>query len=93
MNSPLFPEAAAEHLTTGSRLFTACCWNIMASRWSESFGILSMQFIYSMLSARTKTETSHEVLRNLRARFGDWETLRDAPVSEIEDAHSRCYVS
>jgi endonuclease III len=44
------------------------------------------QFIYSMLSSRTKTEASHEVLRNLRAVFGTWERLRDAPVAEIEDA-------
>lgn len=47
------------------------------------------QFIYSVLSSRTKTETSHAVLRNLRARFGasgSWENLRDAPVGAIEDA-------
>lgn len=42
------------------------------------------QFIYSMLSSRTKTEDSHQVLRDLRARFGTWENLRDAPVAEIE---------
>ncbi len=44
------------------------------------------QFIYSLLSSRTKTAASHEVLRNLRAVFGTWERLRDAPVAEIEDA-------
>jgi endonuclease III len=47
------------------------------------------QCIYSMLASRTKTETSHEVLRTLRSRFGaggGWERLRDAPVAEIEDA-------
>ena len=43
------------------------------------------QCIYSMLSSRTKTETSHEVLRDLHTRFGSWEALRDAPVAEIED--------
>jgi endonuclease-3 len=43
------------------------------------------QCIYSMLSSRTKTETSHQVLRDLHRRFGSWETLRDAPVAEIED--------
>lgn len=42
------------------------------------------QFIYSILSSRTKTEDSHQVLRDLRARFGTWENLRDAPVAEIE---------
>jgi endonuclease-3 len=43
------------------------------------------QFIYSLLSSRTKTEVSHAVLHALRARFGTWENLRDAPVAEIED--------
>jgi len=44
------------------------------------------QFIYSVLSSRTKTETSHAVLKNLRVRFGTWEGVRDAPVGEIEAA-------
>jgi endonuclease-3 len=44
------------------------------------------QFIYSLLSSRTKTEVSHEVLRNLEDRFGSWEKLRDASIPEIEDA-------
>jgi endonuclease-3 len=44
------------------------------------------QFIYSLLSSRTKTEVSHEVLRNLEDRFESWEKLRDAPIPEIEDA-------
>jgi endonuclease III len=43
------------------------------------------QFIYSMLSSRTKTETSQAVLRDLRERFGTWERLRDASVAEIEE--------
>lgn len=42
------------------------------------------QFIYSLLSSRTKTEVSHEVMRDLEARFGTWENLRDAPLEEIE---------
>ncbi len=44
------------------------------------------QFIYSLLSSRTRTETSHQVVRHLQTRFGSWETLRDAPVTEIEEA-------
>src|SRR5579859_6178691 len=43
------------------------------------------QFIYSLLSSRTKTEMTYAVVRNLRARFGTWENLRDAPLKEIED--------
>jgi endonuclease-3 len=44
------------------------------------------QFIYSLLSSRTKTEVTYEVVQHLQMRFGSWESLRDAPVSEIEDA-------
>jgi endonuclease-3 len=44
------------------------------------------QFIYSMLSSRTKTEISHEVLRHLWTTFGSWEGARDAPIAAIEDA-------
>jgi len=44
------------------------------------------QFIYSLLSSRTKTEVSHEVVRHLEAKFGSWETLRDASIPDIEDA-------
>ena len=42
------------------------------------------QFIYSILSSRTKTEVSHDALRVLRQRFGTWDNVRDAPVDEIE---------
>ena len=42
------------------------------------------QFIYSLLSSRTKTEESHQVMRDLRKRFSNWEDLRDAEVGEIE---------
>jgi endonuclease-3 len=44
------------------------------------------QFIYSLLSSRTKTEVTHEVVRHLWTRFGSWEKLRDAPLAEIEEA-------
>ena len=42
------------------------------------------QFIYSLLSSRTKTPEAYQVMRDLRARFGSWEELRDASVEEIE---------
>jgi endonuclease III len=44
------------------------------------------QFIYSLLSSRTKTEVTLEVVQHLEERFGSWEALRDAPVAEIEAA-------
>src|ERR1700678_1743001 len=42
------------------------------------------QFIYSLLSSRSKTEITYEVVEHLEERFGSWEALRDAPVAEIE---------
>jgi len=44
------------------------------------------QFIYSLLSSRTKTEVSHEVVRHLEEHFTSWERLRDASIPEIEEA-------
>ena len=44
------------------------------------------QFIYSLLSSRTKTEITYQVVEHLEKRFGSWEALRDAPVAEIEEA-------
>ncbi|CAN5465613.1 endonuclease III [soil metagenome] len=44
------------------------------------------QFIYSLLSSRTKTETTYAVVAQLRERFGGWENLRDATLKEIEQA-------
>jgi endonuclease-3 len=43
------------------------------------------QFIYSLLSSLTKTEITHQIVRDLWARFGSWEKLRDASIAEIED--------
>jgi endonuclease-3 len=43
------------------------------------------QFIYSLLSSLTRTEITHQVVRDLEARFGSWEKLRDASIVEIED--------
>ncbi len=41
------------------------------------------QLVYSMLSSRTRTETSHEVLYALEHHFENWEQVRDAPESEV----------
>jgi endonuclease-3 len=42
------------------------------------------QFIYSLISSRTKTAESHQAMRDLQARYASWEDLRDAPLEEIE---------
>jgi endonuclease-3 len=48
------------------------------------------QFIYSLLSSRTKTPASQQVMRDLERVFhagpGNWEPVRDATVAEIERA-------
>jgi endonuclease-3 len=48
------------------------------------------QLIYSLLASRTKTPTSHQVLRDLERAFnagpGNWESVRDASLADIERA-------
>lgn len=49
------------------------------------------QLIYSILSSRTKTPTSHQVMRDLERHFpgagpGNWEPVRDASIPDIERA-------
>jgi endonuclease-3 len=48
------------------------------------------QFIYSLLSSRTKTAASQQVMRDLARVFhagaGNWEPVRDASIAEIERA-------
>lgn len=49
------------------------------------------QFIYSLLSARTKTQQAHQVMRDLEKAFpgtgpGSWEPVRDASVKDLERA-------
>jgi hypothetical protein len=48
------------------------------------------QLIYSLLSSRTKTPASHQVMRDLERTFtagtGNWEPVRDASVPDIERA-------
>ena len=52
------------------------------------------QLIYSLLSSRTKTPESHQVMRDLEVAFpgarpGNWEPVRDASVDAIERAIAR----
>ena len=48
------------------------------------------QFIYSLLSSRTRTAASHQVMRDLERTFhagpGNWEPVRDASVSDLTRA-------
>ena len=52
------------------------------------------QLIYSLLSSRTKTPESHQVMRDLENAFpgagpNNWEPVRDAPLNAIERAIAR----
>ena len=42
------------------------------------------QFVYSVLAARTRTETTYAALYALQERFSSWAGLRDASVTDIE---------
>ncbi|AIZ63264.1 Fe-S cluster assembly protein HesB [Hymenobacter sp. DG25B] len=48
------------------------------------------ELVSAVLSHRTKNADSHRAYQQLRARFPDWEDVRDAPVAEVEAAISPC---
>jgi endonuclease-3 len=46
------------------------------------------ELVSSLLSHRTKNRDSGRAFRQLRARFGTWDAVRDAPTAEVEEAIS-----
>src|SRR5690606_29397757 len=44
------------------------------------------ELVSSLLSHRTRNRDSGRAFRQLRARFGDWEAVRDADPAEVEAA-------
>lgn len=48
------------------------------------------ELVSSLLSHRTKNADSARAFRQLRERFPDWESVRDAPVAEVEAAIAPC---
>lgn len=48
------------------------------------------ELVSSLLSHRTKNADSGRAFRQLRARFADWPSMRDAPTSDVEEAISAC---
>jgi endonuclease-3 len=85
MTETLFPRApvtADERLAEIHRLLLE---HFGRPKAREPWDPLS-QFIYSLLSSRTKTETTYAVVARLRERFGGWEDLRDRSLAEIEKA-------
>lgn len=48
------------------------------------------ELISSLLSHRTKNADSARAFRALRARFDTWEAVRDAPLSDVQDAIAPC---
>jgi endonuclease-3 len=84
--APLFPEAAQHRpdprLPEMHRLLLE---RYGAPPPREPWDPLT-QFIYSLLSSRTKTDESQQVIRDLRRQYATWEDLRDAPLAEIERA-------
>ena len=83
MNDSLFPKPAVDDDRL-SRIHELLLKFYGKPKPREPWDPLT-QFIYSLLSSRTKTEVTHQVLRHLRERFGTWENLRDAPLAEVED--------
>ena len=48
------------------------------------------ELVSSLLSHRTKNADSARAFRQLREGFPDWESVRDAPVAEVEAAIAPC---
>ena len=48
------------------------------------------ELVSSLLSHRTRNADSGRAFKQLRARFADWPSVRDAPTSEVEDAIAPC---
>ena len=48
------------------------------------------ELVSSLLSHRTRNADSGRAFKQLRARFPDWATVRDAPVAEVQDAVAPC---
>jgi endonuclease III len=85
MNESLFPNPRTEPDDRLAHIHRLLLGHFGQPEPREPWDPLS-QFIYSLISPRTKTDTTYAVVRNLRARFGSWENLRDASLAEIEQA-------
>lgn len=48
------------------------------------------ELVSALLSHRTKNADSGRAFRNLKERFPSWEAVRDAPLSDVQDAVSPC---
>src|SRR5260370_38133276 len=85
MTETLFPRApvpADERLAEIHRLLLE---HFGRPKAREPWDPLS-QFIYSLLSSRTRTETTYAVVAQLREGFGGWGERRVAPLGEWEQA-------
>lgn len=48
------------------------------------------ELVSAVLSHRTRNQDSHRAYQQLRARFPQWEQVRDAPTAEVEAAIAPC---
>ena len=48
------------------------------------------ELVSALLSHRTRNADSGQAYRSLRARFPDWEAVRDAPTDAVQDAIAAC---
>lgn len=48
------------------------------------------ELVSSLLSHRTRNADSGRAFKQLRARFADWPSVRDAPTSEVQEAIAPC---
>ena len=48
------------------------------------------ELVSALLSHRTRNSHSGKAFHNLKERFGTWETVRDAPTKDVEEAIAPC---
>ncbi|WP_068421453.1 Fe-S cluster assembly protein HesB [Planctomyces sp. SH-PL62] len=48
------------------------------------------ELVSSLLSHRTRNAESGRAFKQLRSRFGTWESVRDAPTAEVQEAVAPC---
>lgn len=48
------------------------------------------ELVSAMLSHRTRNEDARQAFENLQARFGDWQSLIEAPISAVQAAIAPC---
>lgn len=85
-NPPTLPELQQKVLSVHSRL---CSEYGCPIPYFSNLEPLS-ELVSALLSHRTRNANSHRAFKQLTERFPDWSAVRDAPITEVEEAIAPC---